>query len=171
MAGEGDLDFARADFLAAASLQDNILFGKAAYGHARGTERIGAVMAEVIDSLGLREAVMEVGLDFQVGIGGSRLTSAQRQKLALARAVLKRPDVLVLNEATAAVDSASESRIRTGLLEEFRDRGVVWVLHRASLAKYFGKILVMRGGRIVEQGTFDRLDRDGSVLKELIGAE
>ena len=158
-------------YTAAASLQDNILFGKAAYGHARGPERIGAVIAEVIDALGLRDAVMEVGLDFQVGIGGSRLTSVQRQKLALARAVLKRPDVLILNEATAPVDGASESRIRANLFREFDGRGIVWVLHRASLAKHFGKILVLRGGRIVEQGAFEALDRAGSVLNELIGAE
>jgi ABC-type multidrug transport system ATPase subunit len=158
-------------YTAAASLQDNILFGKAAYGHARGAERISAVIAEVIDALDLRSAVMTVGLDFNVGIAGARLSSVQRQKLGLARAVLKRPDVLILNEATTAIDNASQGRIMENLLNEFKGRGVVWVLHRASLARQFDRILVVRAGRIVEQGSFDELARDGSVLQELINAE
>lgn len=163
--------FDEGGYTAAASLQDNILFGKAAYGHARGTERIGTVIAEVIDALDLRPAVMTVGLDFNVGIGGGRLSSVQRQKLGLARAVLKRPDVLIMNEATAVVDSASQGRIMENLLNEFQGRGVVWVLHRASLASFFNRIMVVRAGRIVEQGSFDELNKDGSVLHELISAE
>ncbi|MBT5047875.1 MAG: ATP-binding cassette domain-containing protein [Rhodospirillaceae bacterium] len=158
-------------YTAAASLQDNILFGKAAYGHARGVERIGAVIAEVIDALDLRPAVMTVGLDFNVGIGGGRLSSVQRQKLGLARVVLKRPDVLIINEATATIDSASQGRILENLLDEFEGRGVIWVLHRARLAEYFNRILVVQAGRVVEQGSFNDLNRDGSMLHDLIGAE
>lgn len=158
-------------YTAAASLQDNILFGKSAYGHARGSERIGAVIAEVIDALDLRVAVMAVGLDFNVGLGGGRLTSIQRQKLGLARAILKRPDVLILNQATAPIDGASAARIMKNLLNEFKGRGVIWVLHRANLAEHFEKILVVRAGRVVEQGTFESLNREGSALKELIDAE
>ena len=158
-------------YTAAASLQDNILFGKAAYGHARGAERIGTVIAEVIDALELRVAVMAVGLDFNVGVGGGRLSSIQRQKLGLARAILKRPDVLILNQATAIIDGESAARIMGKLLDGFKGRGVIWVLHRPSAAKHFDKILVVRAGRVVEQGTFDALDGDGSALRELIDAE
>jgi ABC-type multidrug transport system fused ATPase/permease subunit len=158
-------------YTAAASLQDNILFGKSAYGHARGAERIGAVIADVIDALDLRVDVMAVGLDFNVGIGGGRLSSIQRQKLGLARAILKRPDVLILNQATATIDGASAARIMSNLLNGFKGRGVVWVLHRASLAENFEKILVVRAGRVVESGAFGALNRDGSALKELIDAE
>lgn len=163
--------FDEARYTAAASLQDNILFGKLAYGHARGSERIGAVMSEVIDALALRDEVIAVGLDHHVGIGGGRLSSVQRQKLGLARAILKRPDLLVLNEATAIIDSASEARILEKLLDEFTGRGVVWVLHRARLANHFDRVLVMQGGRIVEEGRYGDLDRDGSVLHELLQAE
>ena len=158
-------------YTAAASLQDNILFGKTAYGHARGIERIGAVIAEVIDTLELREDVMAVGLDFNVGIGGGRLSSIQRQKLGLARAVLKRPDVLILNQVTSTLDGASAQRIMRNLLDEFKGRGVIWVLHRASLAENFEKIMVINAGRVVEQGAFQDLDREGSQLRELITAE
>jgi ABC-type cobalamin/Fe3+-siderophores transport system ATPase subunit len=156
---------------AASSLQDNILFGKLAYGQARGTERVGALIAELVDNLGLRPAVLEVGLGFHVGIAGSRLLSAQRQKLALARSILKRPDIMVMNEAMTALDGASQVRVMERLLAEFKGRGVVWALPRASLARYFDHVIVMRGGRVVEQGNYSKLETSGSALQELIGAE
>jgi len=158
-------------YTASASLQDNILFGKAAYGHARGADLIGAVIAEVIDALDLREDVMAVGLDFNVGIAGGRLSSIQRQKLGLARAILKQPDVLILNQATATIDGASAARITSNLLESYKGRGVIWILHRASQAEQFERVLVVNAGRVVEEGVFDTLNQDGSALRELIDAE
>ena len=160
-----------AAYNAALSIQDNILFGKIAYGHAQGAERVRAVIAEVIDGLGLRDAVMEMGLDFQVGIAGSRLSATQRQKLAIARAVLKRPDVLILNEATASLDGAAQTKIMDALLDEFDGRGLIWALHRASFADRFDRVLVMRAGRVVEEGGFDELQSRSATLKELIAAE
>ena len=163
--------FDRDRYTTAASLQDNILFGKIAYGQARGHERISAVIAEVVDEIGLRDAVMEVGLDYQVGIGGGRLSSAQRQKLALARALLKRPDILVLNEATAAIDRTGQVRVMENILKEFEGRCVIWVLHRASHAERFGRVLVMQGGRLAEQGSYTQLNKDDSILRDLVAAE
>ncbi len=69
--------------------------------------------------LGIFETVSEVGLAYDAGIGGSRLSAGQRQKLALARAVVKNPDVMVLSEATASLDSSSQNHILDGLLERF----------------------------------------------------
>ena len=169
---EGALEFFDSDvFNAAASLQDNILFGKLAYGQVQGAERVGEIMAEVIDDLDLRDAVMEVGLDFHVGNGGGRLSGAQRQKLGIARAVLKRPDVLVLNEATGSLDGAAQSAILSGIKTEFDGRGLVWAVHRASMASDFDRTLVMKSGRVIEQGTFDELSHEGSALHELVKSE
>jgi ABC-type multidrug transport system fused ATPase/permease subunit len=158
-------------FTVAATLQENIVFGKLVYGHARGADRVRAVISEVVDALELRDSVTAVGLDFQVGIGGGRMSPAQRQKLALARSLLKRPDLLILNEATAALDAASGARVVDRLLASLKGRGIVWALHRASLAKDFDRVLVVRSGRVAEQGRFDDLNRPGSALAELIGAE
>ncbi len=149
------------------SILDNILFGRLAYGRQRSAARIGEVIAEVVDTLGLRRLVMECGLDYSVGIAGSRLTAVQRQKLAIARAVLKRPDVLVIDRATAALDAASQTRILDNLLKEFGSRGLIWVVHRASLAENFGEIIVLEGGKVVEQGTFAKLNRPGTVFHEM----
>ena len=153
---------------AASSIQDNILFGKIAYGQARAAERVQGLMTEVIDELGLRRSVIEAGLRFPVGIGGGRLGAVQRQKVGLARALLKRPDVLVLSDATAGFDGAGHARIAENLFRELGGRGLVWSLHRAELARSFDRVVVMRSGRLVESGTFAELDREGSVLRELV---
>jgi len=127
--------------------------------------------AEVVDALSLRQTVIEVGLDYNVGTGGSRLSSAERQKAALARAVLKRPDLLILNEATSALDGQAQSRVTKGLKEEFTGRGILWVLHRASLARNFDRVLVLSNGKLQEQGTLSELDGNGSLMSLLIAAE
>ncbi len=163
--------FDPARYNAAATLQDNILFGKVAYGQAQAEARIGALIAEVIDALGLRETVVEVGLDFPVGVGGGRLSAAQRQKLAIARAVLKRPDLIILNQATAPLDGASHNRIVARLRAEFAGRGVIWALHRPSLAEDFDAVIVLRAGRLVEEGDYQGLVRSETHFKELIAAE
>jgi ABC-type cobalamin/Fe3+-siderophores transport system ATPase subunit len=158
-------------YISAASIQDNILFGKLAYGQARGAERVGALIAEVIGSLGLRAEVLEAGLDFQVGIGGSRLSGSQRQKMAMARAIIKQPEILILNEATAGLDPASQMSVMESIFKEFEGRGVIWAIERASMARRFDYILVMRGGKVAEQGTFEELDVEGRALRELMDAE
>jgi putative ABC transport system ATP-binding protein len=156
---------------AAASVQDNILFGKIAYGEADAPVRIPSILAEVVDALSLRQTVIDVGLDYNVGTGGSRLSLAQRQKAAIARAVLKRPDLLILNEATSALDGQAQSRVTNGLKDEFDGRGIIWVLHRASLARNFDRILVLSNGRLQEQGSLSELEGEGSLMSLLIAAE
>ena len=159
------------EYNSVANIQDNILFGKIAYGQAHSSERVGELVSEVVREQGLRDTVIEVGLGYNVGIAGSRLSGAQRQKLSIARAVLKRPDILIVSEATAALDSASQGKIMTNLRQEFAGRGLVWSLHRADLAQDFDKVLVMRGGKVIEQGTFAELNHDGTHLNVMLAAE
>ncbi|HYM73859.1 MAG TPA: ATP-binding cassette domain-containing protein [Stellaceae bacterium] len=159
------------EYNAAASLQDNILFGKIAYGEADALVRVPAVLGEVLDGLGLRPEVIDVGLDYNVGTAGSRLSLGQRQRAAIARAVLKRPDLMILNEATAALDGQAQTKVMDGLHHEFAGRCLVWVLHRASLARHFDRVLVMSGGKLQEQGRFAELDRKDSLTSLLMAAE
>lgn len=152
----------------ASNLQDNILFGKVAYGVPRAAERIGELISDVIKSLGLYDTVAEVGMTYDVGIAGSRLSGAQRQKLGIARCLVKRPDVLILFEATGALDSSSQATIMENILSEFEGRTVIWVLHRADLARAFDHVLVTENGAVVEQGEVASLDRDGTLFMELV---
>ncbi|KLN60838.1 hypothetical protein WH96_10255 [Kiloniella spongiae] len=159
------------NYNSAASIQDNILFGRLAYGRAEAGATIGRVMTELLDELGLRSEVIEVGLEFNVGIAGNRLSSVQRQKLALARSLIKRPDLLILNEAAAIMDSQSQIRLVSSIMEAQEDRGVCWTLQRASLSQHFEYVIVMQNGKVVESGSFDELNKEGKVLKSLIDDE
>jgi ABC-type multidrug transport system fused ATPase/permease subunit len=156
---------------AAATLQDNLLFGKIAYGEAEAASRIPALIADVVKGLELRHVVVAVGLEFNVGTGGGRLSTAQRQKAAIARALLKRPDVMVMNEAASALDGTIQVKVGGGVRRLCEGRTMVWVLQRASLAKHFDRVLVMSGGRLVEQGTPDELAKSGLTYKILVAAE
>ena len=153
---------------ASASLQDNILFGKLVYGQAEGSKRIGGLIADTLDNLGLRGAVLEAGLEFQVGVGGARLSSGQRQKLGLARALLKRPEVLVLNESTSALDPSAQDRLAEKVLAAREGRGVVWIVNRVSMASKFDRVLVLSDGRLAEEGRYAELDTEGSTMRELL---
>ncbi|MDH3737788.1 MAG: ABC transporter ATP-binding protein/permease [Alphaproteobacteria bacterium] len=165
----GAVEFFDSDtYNAAAPLQDNILFGKLAYGQAEGPHRVGALIAETLDDLHLRGSVMEAGLEFQVGVGGGRLSTVQRQKLSLARALLKRPDLLIANEATSAMDPGVQDRIAEAILTARGGKGVVWIVNRASMAAKFDRVVVFAEGRVAEQGDYNELDRDGTALHEML---
>jgi putative ABC transport system ATP-binding protein len=156
---------------AAASVLENLLFGTIVRGEAGTRERINTAMSEVLDELGLRETIIAVGLDYPVGTGGSRLSESQRQKIAIAVAVLKRPDLVAFNDATAVLDGATEAAIIERLKRELKGRSLVCSLHRPRLASAFDSILIMEQGRLVEQGPYDELQKPGSPLAPLMAAE
>jgi ABC-type multidrug transport system fused ATPase/permease subunit len=165
----GVVAFFNADtYNAESTLLDNILFGKRAYGHARGQAQLSSVIDSVIGEYDLRTAIVRIGLDYEVGIGGGRLSLDQRQKLALARALLKRPDVLIVNDATSTLDSAQESQVLDSVRKERAGHGLIWISGRAEFAKGFDKVFVMETGKVIEQGTFDELEQDGRVFKGLM---
>jgi putative ABC transport system ATP-binding protein len=128
-------------------------------------------VTEVLDQLGLRATVIEVGLDYEVGIGGKRLAPAQRQKIGLGRALLKQPDILIVNDALAVLDGGSQARLLRRVLERRKGRGVIWTLQRPDDAENFDRVLVMDEGRLIEQGSFADLNRPGSALSEIMAAE
>jgi putative ABC transport system ATP-binding protein len=170
--GAPDVEFYDSErYSAKGSVQDNILFGRLAYGRARSSQQVGGLIQEVLEELGLVSVLMEIGLDYQVGIAGSRLSAAQRQKLAIARCVLKRPDILIVDNATAALDAATQGRIMDNLFVECADRGLIWVLHRASLAQRFDTTVVLDDGRVAQQGRFEDINRPGTLLSELVAQD
>ncbi|NJO38753.1 MAG: ATP-binding cassette domain-containing protein, partial [Rhizobiales bacterium] len=158
-------------YTAGASLQDNILFGKIAYGQAQAAERIGDLIGQVLADLDLRGQVIDVGLQAEVGVAGSRLSLPQRQKLALARALLKRPEILIVHDPIGPLDPGEQTAILEAMLQEFEGRTLIWSLGRSELAARFDHVLVMRQGQIVEQGAYDELNHDGSALRAMVAAE
>jgi len=152
----------------AASLQDNILFGKVVTGQAEAGTRITRLVRELLEDLGLRPLVVQIGLDYQVGVGGARLATADRQKTALVRALLKRPLFVVLDHAAAVLDPASQAKVLEGILAERKGAGVVWALQRPELADRFGSVLVIDHGRLAEQGRPETLKSNGGVYNKLL---
>jgi putative ABC transport system ATP-binding protein len=162
--------FDAARYNSAATLQDNILFGKIITAQAEAGTRIGKLLRDVLDELGLRTLVVRIGLDFYVGVAGARLPPADRQKIALARALLKRPAVLILDQAAAALDAASQNRLVENILRHRKGRCVFWMLQRNDLAERFDHVLVLDRGRIAEQGGFAQLKGSGGALHKLLSA-
>lgn len=141
--------FDPASYNAAAAVQDNVLFGKIAYGEAEGPETVGRILDEVIEELGLTQQIVAAGLDFQVGIGGSRLSGAQRQKIAIGRALAKNPDILVLNATADAMDGRSRNALIDNVLAA-APGGVVLSTGDTDLAEKFDRIAEVAGGRVVD---------------------
>ncbi len=133
----------------AANLQDNILLGRVAYGVAQAHERVGALMREVLDQLDVRDLIIEAGLAFNAGSGGKRLTPGQRQKLGLARALIKEPALLVVNGALASLDGRQKADIVDRVLARRKGRATLWVLTKEDLAPHFDRVLVFERGRLV----------------------
>lgn len=138
-------------FLFSGTVAENIAFG-----------RPEATLQEVRDAataVGAHPFVeaLEQGYDTQVGERGVALSAGQRQLLAFARALIADPRILILDEATSNVDLHTEGRIEVGLRRLLAGRTAIVIAHRLSTIRQAGRIVVLEGGQIVEQGTHDEL--------------
>jgi ATP-binding cassette, subfamily B, bacterial len=107
------------------------------------------------------------GLDTVVGDRGHRLSGGEKQRLAIARLLLKGPGLIVLDEATAHLDSESEQALQRALDEALRDRSALVIAHRLSTVRHADQILVVEGGTVVERGTHHELVAAGGLYSEL----
>ncbi|NUW43953.1 ABC transporter ATP-binding protein [Nonomuraea rhodomycinica] len=107
------------------------------------------------------------GLDTVVGERGYRLSGGERQRLTIARLLLARPQVVILDEATAALDSTSEAAVQEALGEALAGRTAVVIAHRLSTVRAADQILVIEDGRVVERGTHAELLAAGGRYEEL----
>lgn len=136
--------------------------------HKRIDTRINRMLVE--DEL--LETIVAIGMQYAVGRAGEKLSGGQRQKLALARALLKRPPILLLDEATASLDNESQDRVQKVLTERWKGKStLVAVVHRLDVIADYDRIAVMESGRIVESGTYEELMARKGRLHQLVAKQ
>jgi ATP-binding cassette subfamily B protein len=126
-------------------------------------------MEEACKKANIHEYIMklEKGYDTQVGNRGLKLSGGEKQRISIARVLLKNPAVMIFDEATASLDSISEKAIQDAIDPLIESRTSILIAHRLSTILAADKILVVKGGRIVEQGTHAELLTNGSIYSEL----
>lgn len=143
------------------SVRDNLRYGKPDASDEEIMEALRLVRADFVI------AKMEGGLDAEVGEGGDLLSTGEKQLLCFARAILADPRILVLDEATASIDTLTEKLIQDAIQTVIRGRTSFVIAHRLSTVVDADVILVVRNGRIVEQGTHAELMRQHGYYHEL----
>jgi ATP-binding cassette subfamily B protein len=146
------------------SIMENIRYGRP---NASDDEVLRAAMAARCDFI---EDLPE-GMATIVGDRGSKVSGGQRQRIAIARAFLKNAPILLLDEATAALDSESEEAIREALSRLMRGRTVIAIAHRLATLRNFDRVVMLQGGRIVEDGPPDILVQGKGPYRELVARE
>ena len=143
-------------FLFSEKISDNIAFGvdQASPSDIQEAARLANILHDVEE--------FPKQFDTMIGERGITLSGGQQQRTAIARALIRNPQILVLDDALSSVDTATEERILSHLKVVMRDRTSILISHRVSTVKFADQIIVLKGGEIVERGTHDELAaRDG----------
>jgi len=148
------------------SVRDNILYGRPDAGEELMVE--AARRAETIEFVAsLTDPKGRKGFDAHVGERGVKLSGGQRQRIAIARVMLKDAPILILDEATSALDSEVEAAIQENLYKLMEGKTVIAIAHRLSTIAAMDRLVVMDGGRIVEEGTHEQLVASGGIYAGL----
>lgn len=152
--------------------QDSILFNNTIKNNLL-VGNINASEYQIIDALKIANAWEFVkdlpeGINTNIGDSGNKLSGGQKQRLSIARAVLKSPPIMVLDEATSALDTESERLVQVALENMMKNRTSIVIAHRLSTIQNADEIVVMKKGKIVEQGKHDELISKNGVYKKLV---
>jgi len=160
--------FCASQYLYSHSLLDNIIFGTVIEKDVV-QSTLAPLALQLFKEQGLLDEVFEIGLDFHVGSKGDRLSGGQKQKIAIARALLKHAPILILDEATASLDNNSQAKIQRYIDTQLRKTTtVIAVMHRLDMIGGYDHILVMKAGKVVEAGGYTELMDQRGILYGLV---
>jgi ATP-binding cassette subfamily B protein len=152
-------------FLFTGTIADNLRYGKA-----DATEEEMWAALEIAQARDFVEALAE-GLDARVAQGGTNFSGGQRQRLAIARAVVKQPEIYLFDDSFSALDLATDARLRAALRPVTADATVVIVAQRVSTIRDADVILVLEDGVVVGRGTHDQLLDDNPTYQEIVESQ
>ena len=154
------------------SIRENLIFGREEYLNSIGN--IDDLIQNACDEAYASEFINNLpdGLDYVVGIKGSKLSGGQKQRIAIARAILAKPKILILDEATSALDNKSEKEVQRAL-DNISQKSVTTVIiaHRLSTIKNADLIYAIKGGKVLEQGTHKELLEKGGYYAGLVRSQ
>ena len=145
------------------TIKENLVFDK---------DVTGEQMVDALNKVQLSYLVesLEKGLDTEIGEKGICLSGGEKQRLALARLWFENPELVILDEATSAMDNLTEENVMKSVIQKEKDKTVIAVVHRLNFISNFDRIVVFREGKIVEQGTFEELLHTHSYFMDLYNA-
>jgi hypothetical protein len=153
------------------TIRDNLLGGGINPRAQGALPRVDGALRAALAEAGALDEFLLLGLEAPAGEGGKNLSGGQRQKVAIARAVLKDPGLLILDEATANLDEISQATIYSLLRTRLADRTVLSVSHRLAPIKQFERVLVFDRGRVVQDGTYHQLATSDGLFRTLLAHE
>lgn len=151
----------------ALSVRENVLFASTDTSNLSVVRRYNKAIREAVDATGCTQAMLKLGLGFEVGERGLRLSGGQKQKISIARVLLKAPRLLLLDEATASLDQGSASQIHELLKNSGRTCTIVAVTHQLVWVEGFDRVVVFENGHVAEQGRPTDLLSSGGALRDL----
>ena len=150
-------------YIFAGTVRENIIYGSSK----------NVTNKEIIDAAKKANIYNEIkyklrGLEGKVAENGNNLSGGQRQRLALARLILKSPEILIFDEATSALDNTNEVIIQKNLEKIFSDKTMISIAHRLTTLKNSDRILVFDRGKIVQEGKFNELASKKGLFKDFL---
>lgn len=161
--------YSETSYIHGQSILNNIFFGRIRPALPHAQEVMNQAIMHLLVEEDFLENVAAIGMASQVGNMGDRLSGGQRQKLAIARVIMKQPKIILMDEATSALDNKSQARIQRLMATRWRgNRTVIAAVHRLDIINTFDKVAVMKAGKLVEFGTYQELIAQQGILHELI---